>query len=297
MFACCKNKGRLFGVALLLTLIIAGGWWFGCPKTVAVVGNSQISEADIGYRIGVEEAYGTAIEQPAALLALIKDTLEREVSMRAGVVVDEKDLDAFSAAVDKHSKAPQVLKAVKQVFAGNGEAYRRIYLAPKIINMKLHSWFSRDAEMQKQARAMIQKAYALAVAGNDFKKVAQTVHLRFAIQDYKTDKKQAPDALRGYFPHGIAMLSPGFQKLLNGLKVGEIAQTISEDGTTYRVVRLLKKKEGIYKTAEIIAAKASFDPWFRKQADKISVHIKDKQMRAGIAAKYPGVLSGFSLSE
>jgi len=290
MLSNSSNKERLFGVVLFLVLLGGIGWWYACPKTVAEVGDSRISEADISYRIDVAQAYGTVIEQPAGLVALINDALERQVAARSGVFITDQELDGFSAGVDKHSKAPEVLKAVKQVFAGDDAAYRRIYLAPKMANRQLRNWFSRDAEMQKQPRAAIQRAYALAAAGNGFEAVVKTVGLKFVAQDYDTEKKQTPEALRGYFAEGMAMLTPGFQKLLDGLKLGEMAQTISEDDTSYRVVRLLEKKNGAYKTAEIIAVKESFDPWFKMQVKTIPVRIQNDVLRAAIAAKYPKLL-------
>jgi len=285
------NKGRLFGAALFLLLFALGSWWYACAKSpVAVVGTTSLGEADITYRIAVEKAYGTVIDRPAALVALIQDALEREVAMRSGVVVTEQALNAFSAGVDKHSKAPEVLKAVKKAFAGDDEAYRQLYLVPKIVNRQLRSWFSRDADMQEKPRVAIQKAYALAVAGNDFAQVAKVTGLKFAAQDYKAEQKDAPDALRAYFPKGMAMITPAFQMLLDELGIGKMAQTISEDETTYRVVRLLEKGKGVYKTDEIIAAKEPFGPWFKAQVKKIPVRIQDKAMRASITEKYPKLL-------
>ena len=287
MFACCR-KGRFFGAALFLLLLVGvGGWWLACPKPVAEVGEARISEQDIAYRIGVDQGYGTTIERPAALVALVKDTLARQVAARAGVMVSEKELDAFSAGVDKHSKAPAVLRKVKQVFGNDTAAYRRLYLGPKVLNRKLRNWFSRDAGMQKGSRSRIQKAYALAAAGNDFARVAKATGLQFAAQDYRNEKQDAPAALKAYFPEGMAMLSPGFKKLLDGLKAGEMANTIAEDDASYRVVRLVEKSAEAYRTEEIVAPKASFDAWFKAQVKSVPVHISDVKLRQAMAAKYP----------
>jgi len=284
-----RSKGRLFGAALFLLLLAGGGWLFACPKVVAVVGEASISEADIGYRIGMELAYEVTVERPAALVALVNDVLEHEVAHVAGVEASDKELAAFSQGVDEYSKAPEVLEKVKAVFAEDDAAYRRLYLAPKLINRKLRAWFSRDALMQKKSREAIQKAYALAVAGNDLEQVAKATGLKFAEQAYKAEQKNAPDALKAYFPKGMAMLTAGFQKLLDGLKPGEMADTIAEDDSSYRIVRLLEKTEGSYQTVEIIAVKAPFDAWFSKQAKKTSVRIQDDNLRAAIAAKYPNL--------
>jgi len=284
------NKGRLFGAVLFL-LLLAGGWWYACPKISADVGEASLSETDIVYRIALEQAYGTTIKRPAALVLLINDALEGEVAARIGVIVTQQELADFSTGVDEHSKAPEVLKAVKQVFAGDDAAYRRIYLAPKLVNRKLRSWFSRDAGTQKEPKEAIQRAYALAAAGNDFEQVARAGGLRFAAQDYKTEQKDAPDALRTYFPKGMAMMTPGFRTLLDALKPGEMAQTISEDETSYRVLRLLEvtgeKDARNYKTEEIIADKEPFDAWFRQQIMKVPVRIVDNDLRTAIAVTYP----------
>jgi len=282
------KKGRLFGAALLLLLAVAGGWWMhAVQQCAAMVGEACIGETDIGYRIGVEQAYGTSLAREAALVVLVNDAIQREVGRPVGVQVTEKDLDGFSAYVDKSSKAPEVLAKVKQVFGADTEAYRSIWLAPKVMNRKLHDWFNRDEQMQQRPRAAIRQAYALAAAGNDFEQVAKATGLKFTEQDYGAETKDAPDALRAYFPEGMAMMTPAFQKLLDGMEPGGMANTIVEDDSSYRVVRLTGNQGGTYKTAEIIAAKEPFDPWFRKRRADVRVDIRDAGLRAAIAANFP----------
>lgn len=252
-----------------------------------MVGQSSIRQQDVDYRIAIAHVYGIEeVSDTVALISLVNNALEREVGHRAGVVVTKEELDAFNKHVDASSKAMGLLTKVKQVFGDDVAAYRTIYLAPKIINRKLRLWFSRDAKMQATPRKVIEQAYSLAQSGNSFEAAAKATGLTYAEHTYETGAKQAPDALKPYFTQGMAALSDGFKALLEQLHPGEIAPTIIEDDTVYRVVRLVEKTENGYKTASITVPKRKFDVWFREQTGRVSIAVLDDQMKASLCSHY-----------
>lgn len=277
-----KNTGWRFGAVLLVCAACASQ-----PVGLATVGQSAISQQDVAYRIGIANAYGNqGMTDAAALVSLVNDALEREVGRKAGVVVTKDELDGFSKHVDASSKAPALLGKVKQVFGDDVDAYQRIYLAPKVLNRKLRQWFSRDAGMQAKQRKAIERAYALVQSGKSFEDAAKATGLTYAEQTYETGAKQAPDALKPYFPQGMAAMSEGFRKVLDQMKPGETAHTIIEDDAVYRVVRLLQKTAGSYKGGEIVSRKRLFDGWYRQQTDSVSIAIRDERLKASLCDRY-----------
>jgi len=276
------STGWRFGTVLLLCAACSSP-----PAGLATVGQEAISQTDITYRIGIARAYGNqGMTDATALVSLVNDALEREVGRKAGIIATAKELAGFSKHVEQSSKAPRILARVKKVFGDDVAAFKRIYLLPKIINRKLRQWFSRDAGMQAKERAAIEQAYALVQSGKSLEDAARATLLTYAEQTYETDTKAAPDALKPYFPKGMAAMSEGFRKVLDQLNAGETAHTIIEDDAVYRVVRLLEKTDGSYRTGEIISRKRLFDGWYRQQAERIPIAIRDERLKASLCDRY-----------
>lgn len=290
-----STKEKIFRatIFLIVLLVVASTWWpeeSSFPTAVAKVGDTNISHQDIAYQIAVAKAYGTTMQTSTALVVLIQETQENEVARSVGVVVSRDEMDAFSPAVERNSESPRVLSAVKIAFDGEDDAYRRIYLEPKLLHQKLRAWFSRDAKVQQIPHSFVEQAYTQTLAGEAFEQVADTLELEYKQQEYNIEKQEAPNTLQLYFQPGESMAS-SFQTLLDGLKEGEIAATIVEDEKLYRVVRLLEKYEldghHVYTTEEIVVPKRSFDIWFKQQVTNVSVKLLDEELRTAIAQQYP----------
>lgn len=229
------------------------------------------------------------MDHPAALVALINDAVEYEVASAADLTPSPDEMKAFAVHVDKSTKAPEVLAAVKRVFGNDVNAYQQIYLSPRIVNRKLRSWFSHNAEMHQLQRDSIQQAWALVHADNGFEQAAKTAGLSYKVLEYGGKPNAAPNAVKSYFPEGIATISESFRKLLDATKAGTIVSTIAENDHSYRIVRLVDKKDGIYNAEEISAAKASFDLWFKQQAGKVNVQIHDAALKQSIRTTYANI--------
>jgi len=267
------------------TLLLVCTACAAAPEGLATVGQSIIRQQDVDYRIGIAKVYGVEdMSDTVALISLVNSALEREVGRRVGVLVTKEELDAFNRHVEESSRAPGMLDKVKAVFGDDVVAYRTIYQAPKMINRKLRLWFSRDAKMQASQRKAIEQAYALAQSGDTFEAAAKATGLSYAKRIYETGVIQTPDALKPYFAQGMAALSDGFKAVLEQLHPREIAPTIIEDDSVYRVVRLAANTENGFKTVEITAPKRNYDTWFRKQTERVSISILDDQMQASLCS-------------
>jgi len=153
---------------------------------LATVGQESVSRQDVVYRIGIAKSYGH--KQPmneTALVYMIDDALTRQVATKLGIVVTKQDVNDLSEQLDKHSKTPKILNAVKWVFGDNVDDYRRVYLMPRIINRKLQDWYARHVSMQQRTQAAIEKEIEQSTAGQGkgafdiwFRQQAQTMPVR-----------------------------------------------------------------------------------------------------------------------
>ena len=262
----------------------------GRTATVASVGALRIAAKDIVYRIGVERAYSNdAVPQSAALVGFVHDMLEAAVAEGCGQAATEEEIDDLGAHADRTSEAPQVLARVKGVFNDDRVAYRRLYLAPKIVNRKLRAWYTRNAQIHDEQRSRIERAYALARSGESLEVAARECQLAYSTFEYGKQQPEAPATLRPGFPTGAAMREDPMLGILQSLDKGQVYENIAEGDRTYRVIRLLEKHDGCYRVEVILAEKRPFDEWFREQAEKVPVQVYDDDLRREIIAKYPRV--------
>ena len=260
-------------------------------ETIAKVGEQEISRADAAYRMAIEKAYGNeTMTEGVALIALVNDAIEQEVGRINGVTITPDELSSMRRHADETSKAPEILAQVKQAFGNNLAAYDRIYLSPRIMNRKLRSWYSRNAEIHKKERASIEQAYSIVQSGKTFEEAAKTSGLTHTTSDYKTEAAAVPDALRPYAPKEGATPTDPMIAILQTISDGEVYRNIVEDDDSYRVLRLIKKDGAAYKVETITAQKRPFQEWFEKQEDKVNIKILDKSLEKEIATQFPEVL-------
>ena len=283
-------------VFLLILLLGSSGFLAGIPgtggaaETIATVGEIRIEARDISYRAAIERAYGNeTITEPVALVMLVTESIEKEVGRMFGIEATAEERSAFREHADEYSRAPEILAAVKRVFEDDREAYERLYLEPRIINRKLHAWFSRSPEIHKQERAAIEKAYSLVRSGKSLKDAARLCNLDFSTYDYGETEKELPSELKKYFPEKPVPQVQPMIAILEELSEGEVFRNIVEDDSSYRVIRLVGKKGKKYTIEAVSAKKRPFAAWFQEQCAKLRVQILDEGLKKEIASAYPNV--------
>ncbi len=287
----CSARGLLLilllGSAVFLTGIPDAG---GAPETIATVGGICIEARDISYKMAIERAYGNeTITESVALVMLVTESIEKEVGRMFRIEATADERSALRRHADEHSRAPEILAAVKHAFGVDQEAYERLYLEPRIINRKLHAWFNRNSEVHRQERAAIEKAYSLVQSEKSLKDAAQLCNLDFSTYEYGETEKELPSELQKYFPEKPVSQDQPMIAILENLSEGEVFRNIIEDDYSYRVIRLVEKKEKKYKIEAVSVKKRSFAAWFQGQCAKLRVQILDEGLKKEIAAAYPNM--------
>jgi hypothetical protein len=269
---------RIFSALLvLITVFFAQTAWPGeINKKVAFVGKTTITEKDISYKVQIEKTYGNeGATREVALISLVNDAIEYETAKIYGVSITQEELNFFKRYVNEQTKAPEILHKVKLLFGDDLSSYERIYLAPKIMNSKLHDFYSRSPEIHKKERSLIERAYSLVVAGRGFEEAAQECGMEFST--FKIEAKGTFFQLDPLIP------------ILETLFPGDIYRNIVEDDYKYRIIRLIERSSETYSVEGIAVNKQPIDEWFREEAAKIEIEIIDADLKENIKTKYPGI--------
>ncbi len=288
-----KRLVKVLGILLIPLAAVANGCRpsaDGEPGILATVGQAQISSKDVSYRMAVEKAYGNEnTTEPVALVSLVNEALEHEVGRIFGVAATPEDIAELSRHADETTKAPKILAEAKRTFGDDQATYKRIYLAPKIINRKLLAWYSRNADIHQPERVLIEKAYYLVQSGKSLEQAAQACGLDFSAIDCRKGERAMPALLKQYFLQDSASSSDLMMSILESMSQGEIYNNIVENDHSYKVIKLVEKNGSQYKIETITARKKSFEKWFREQAEQIEIKILDAELKKKVASKYPHV--------
>lgn len=234
------------------------------------VGNTIITKKDVAYRLAVDREYGNGILTDAtATQSLVDDATEQEVAKALGVFPEQADIKAFAEHVDSTTKAPELLAAVKNVFATDINSYERLYLLPKMVNIALHSAYSIDENINRDILSKIEKAYSEIISGASFEVTAKVNGLDYISSSAKNEDMNVPELLQGYFTKNDFQ-KPKLFEVLEKLKDGEVYHGIVEDKDFYQIIRLISSESGIYNFEAIIAKKQSYEDWYNMYAKKLT---------------------------
>jgi hypothetical protein len=105
----------VFIASALAFLFAAGAALAEAPAPVARVNAVPISRADLDYRLKLEQAYGNgAALESTVLVALINETVEREVARSAAAAATAEEIASLAKHAENNSKAPGTARASQE---------------------------------------------------------------------------------------------------------------------------------------------------------------------------------------
>jgi hypothetical protein len=255
-------------------------------QPVATIGAGHINRLDLDRRLAIEHAYGGALTREAALVSLVNDAIEREIARSLGLLPDSTELLAFSRHADETSKAPEILAMVKRVFDKDSSTYLRLYLSPRLVNVKLHQFFLYDTALHAAQRRAIEYAYLLVAKGMSFTQAAEWSDLQYRIDTLRAGNGALPPELARY-AEGDSLPRDPYRELVSKLEAGKLFGSIVDIDNDYRLLRLMSRDDSVQVIEVIAAAKGEFDEWFRSEGEKIPIDISDGKLRRSIIQTYP----------
>jgi hypothetical protein len=118
------------------------------------VGKTEVHNSELTRRALVESCYreGRPVDEVEGFLLLLQEGLDMEMARILGIPPTEEEIDDLARHVSDTTRAKDILNAVKKVFGEDKEAYRRVFLAPKVADRKLRA--THSAEEEKSGRGI-----------------------------------------------------------------------------------------------------------------------------------------------
>lgn len=257
---------------------------------VASIGGDTITKLDLERTRSVLAAYGTdTIPPDAALVRLVNEALERAVAKSLDILPSPAEVTSFNSHVDNTTKAPGILKRIKDVYGDDTITYARWYLEPKLIANNLRAFQAYDSVVQQDARRRIERAYGLLKDGSDMESTARAVDgavILDTLSQRAGNESEIAEETEDPMRDLVAIVQE--------LQPGQIYPTIVETVSTVRILRL-QRRIGEQSVIQMLAVrKEPYEAWFRRVADTIHVEIHGPEIVDRIHKTYPDLwwLSG-----
>jgi hypothetical protein len=259
---------------------------------VAQVGAIPITKKDIELRAKVSEVYyPNSGKDYVALAQLIQGYLDEQVLNQLGYKVDDAVLEAEAKRIDENTKAPDVLKKIKDVYGIDHKEYINNFVRVVYGERYLYNEvFLKVKDIHKAQFESAQNFIQEAVKNPDkFAELAEKQGLKSSkmklsekqgISPYD-DKKLKRAGLERPEPAGMEQAKILIEKI-SGLKPGEVSPQIIEWQEGYQIVRFVDKEGDDYVVESVSVPKRDYDDWFWERASKVPVKIFDPKLKADL---------------
>lgn len=257
---------------------------------VADVGGIIITEKDLEQRGKVSEIYYPGSNKAyIALAQLSRAYLSEKVLESLGHKVDEQTLQAESKRIDENTKAPEVLKKIKDAYGMDKQGYTKTFIRVTYDERYLYNEVflkSRDIHKEQYLKAQsiiresqqspekfmeISKKY-----GQDAKalKISEKEGIK-PVEDKKQAEGPGPDRENVGMEQATRLI-----EMVSKVKPGEVYPELVEWQEGFQILKFVKKEGDTYIVESVSIPKRDFDEWFWENASKIPVKIYNPALKA-----------------
>ncbi len=263
---------------------------------VARVGDYEIRKSDVELKDKVTRYYYPAETRSLGQEQLIQTFVNAQILKNHARGVTESDLKKEEERIDQHTIAPEKLEQIKQIFGGDKERYRRVFVLPTLVDRVIYyDFFLKDDEAQEKAK---QKAVgflqSVKTSPNRFSEMAK--QKGFQITRLKVSLKGGVQAERPELPNEHPappmpeMISQKFKKdeqhrvseegqrwieeMIRPQRPGEVLPSLIDTGENWLAVRYLSPMRGTKDTYQLEAVgfpKADYAQWLTAERSKVTI--------------------------
>ncbi len=280
-----RRARPLFSILLVALFLVSG-----CARDAARVGDLRIAKRDLARRATVSELqFPGSGTRHVALAQLVKGYLALAVLQSLDVPTGDAAIEAEARRIDADTRAPEVLKRIKDVYGsdrrGYLDSYVRVVFAERVVYNEV---FLKDraihAAQRNRAEAFLAtarknpRAFAAIAKQTGLAAVTMTVSREKGIRRVDVKEPETPGSSPA--AHGAEVEQAGRMiAALSGVKPGEVAPTALEWPEGFQVIRLLRREGTACRIDSVSVPKRDFDDWFWERASNIPVRIEDKELR------------------
>lgn len=261
------------------------------------VGQYTVHRTDAEYRNRVIRVYYPQETRELGLTQLQKAFLFAEILKNNGRPLTENDLKQEEDRIEKTTLMPELLGRIKEIFAGNKEAYRRDYVLPVLAERVIYyDFFLHDPKTQasslKVAQTFLERVKASpehfeAIAKKEGLKTAGfTVSLREGLTWELEGGAPRPPASVPAMPekvkskwaeqtHSSDEGKRWIRDVIGPLRAGQVYPKVIDNGATWmiaRYVRLRPRQWDVYEMQAVSFPKAGFQKWLGQESEKVKIH-------------------------
>ena len=275
------SRGIIYYAPTLIFLFL----FSACSQKIAGVEDITITDKDIFFRKRVSDVYyPNSGKDYVALAQLVNGYLSEEVLKSLGHKVDNAVLEAEAKRIDENTKAPEILKKIKDIYGSNRDAYIKTFVRIVYAERALYNEvFLKSKEIHKNeyqnAENIIKEAIASKkplreiVKEKGLRVVKLKVSQKGGIAPFGEEARHKPNT-------GIGLEQA--ERLIDAvstIKEGEVYPEIIEWLEGYQIIKFIKKEKDVYIIDSVSIPKRSYDDWFWEKAAKIPVRIYDNKLR------------------
>lgn len=252
---------------------------------MAQVGNTTISSIQLPLKQRVAGAYSddkSTITTPVAAVMLVADALNAEVASKLGLLPSASELSLFRQHVMTTTQAPALLEKIRLIY-GDETNFELQYLQPRLTEMKLQSYRSRNRQLHQGAVHRIEASMRdlMTSPAVRFQVVATSYTLSYKEVRLASDTSTQTGQLSG-----LARDNPVL-KVAQSLKPGEIYQNVIESDHDYMLLRLLRREGDDHICEVATAEKMTYEEWLARECETISIVFFDHALFKAIERESP----------
>ena len=235
---------------------------------------------DIHYRLNIERAYGNKeVDTNLAFIMLINEAIEASVSEKYKIYPSQIEISDMNYHVNSTSKAPDILNEVKAVFKNDTQSYFRLYIAPRIINMKLRNYYWFNPEFHIKTILLVEDLYKSLYNGTSFYN-NDLYKLETDTLFFSANSVDLSDSIEMQNSYNLKVYTA-----VKSLDKYEISPII-ENEKSFIIIKLLEMNlnEAIYETYTI--NKEDFDEWLKNEIMNMGIFVLNDQLANKIKNKY-----------
>ncbi len=283
-----QSLSPLLFFALFLHLFVGIGCANEEVETIGIVrvGEVVITSFDVERRGEVEALYGARPSREVAIVALVNESLEREVARSLGLLPTPEEIIDFRRHVEQTSKAPDLLQAIRDLFGPDSASFSRAFLEPRIIGAKLLQYQRYDTGAQQSARSRIETAYALIDRGSTFDEAAARTNAVAVLDTLEEKSGNGSVASRVDSATGA---ETAFHDLVDRLTPDVLYDQILETEYLYRIVRVFERTPSRTLVEVLTVPKEEYNVWLRRHAASVPIRFSDREIEIAIRRDYPQI--------
>ncbi|MEO0259685.1 MAG: hypothetical protein ABIM77_02970 [candidate division WOR-3 bacterium] len=254
---------------LFLTFLI-----LSCKSYISEINGIKINKKEFEIEKKIQKVYNLNYKDEEILLLLIQKKLkifllEKDMNFK----IEEKFLKMEKQRIDRETKAPWLLEKIKKIFNDERD-YLEYFVKGILASRIIENIFYYDTIKYQKEKYYLAKNYLRKIK-NDKKGDFSKDSLYFYVD--LTQKEEVPPPPPSFFHLGDSIYLKNMEKF-------EVYPEIIEAKHRYFIVRKIGKK----KFDGFIINKKDFTKWFNERIEKISIKIKDKELKNNLLKRIKG---------